>query len=298
VPKEVPIISELDPEKIALEIKEDIDVQFFSVNRAFLIHKIPRKVLYNYPLVSSIKIANKAVSYFDLEQWATPLDSYAITRRSGLLPKNNWQLIYLWQIPFLLMGIYLFFKKRIKPLHFKKVFTISFLIFLLFSKRDILTSQILLLPYIALLTTYGLTYFLKLIKNKKLLLAALLTFASFQTLYSFRYFSNRQQDFRYTNGYIFYLNHEIYEKYRSDYKKIMISDRYGDSETAFYFYNQKKENISFGTFELEDENISNDTLFIGLSGEFPENYAVIEKHQLWNPPVSDFGEELWAGYKE
>jgi len=101
-------VNEIRPEKITSEIGIETKTQFLSMNRTFLINKYPRKIMFNYPTIVLLKLFDKTVSYFDFEQWASPLDSYAIILRSKLLPKGNFPLIYHWQIPVLFAGVFFF----------------------------------------------------------------------------------------------------------------------------------------------------------------------------------------------
>jgi len=141
---------------------------------------------------------------------------------------------------------------------------------------------------------------------KNLIFATLLFYIPFQTFQTARIFFTKQNIFRYTHGYVYYLNSLAYKKYSGDFDNFVISNRYGDSQKAFSFYTKgANNNASFKQFN--NDEMEYDTIYIGLSEEFETtgkkggnrvNFELMEKYPLWDPPVSEYGNELWVGYKK
>ena len=108
-------LSEIAPQRLSQEINERQKIDFVSTNKKLILPSAVRKLIYNKPFLIFEKISLKFISFFDFEQFASPLDSYALITKSGIPPKNNFPLIYIWELPFLIYGIFVLVKKKMKP---------------------------------------------------------------------------------------------------------------------------------------------------------------------------------------
>jgi len=307
-------INQITPKKLAEEINDRQKIDFLASNRQFILPNYVRKFIYNKPFLAFEKTFKKTVSFFDFEQFAYPSISYDITSLSGILPKGNLPLGYFWEIPLLFLGLYAFLtqKNRYKTL----IILIPLLLLpsLFFEKRDLLTTGFLVVPFLLFLEIYGLHQILKISKalpktvfkafSVTLLVLIILTIYEQYKLIYLNKFSYQTSDL--------YFYKEIAKSISSEkdnFSKIVVTDRIGPTNLMAAFYldtpPEKLERLEFRPISFPQENVSENTLFIGLPGEFtkpgeypndlplPSNLTLINEIVAPDELVYHYGKNIW-----
>ncbi|MEK6819100.1 MAG: hypothetical protein AABY10_04170, partial [Nanoarchaeota archaeon] len=265
-------LKQLTPSALGTQINNRQRIDYLAVNQQFLLPGLLRKYIYNKPTYFANEIISKTISYIDFDQWASVLDSYALVSKSGLPPKGNWQIFYGWQIPLLLFGIYAITKRGVKlPLIVFLPIVSGILTYLLFEKRDIVTTQILALPVSIYMSVLGVIIILKkaVWKKKVIKLAGvtiLIILTTSSVVQTYLLFYPKISEHRYTHSYFYDRIAYSIKKYKNQYNSIIATDRLGPTflTTAFYLQypprlfwhqyfsgDQKIDNVSFTSFQLQ-----------------------------------------------
>ena len=311
---------EITPQVVSKEITDSIMNAHLGSNKEIIIPTLIQKIALNKYVVILSKTFNKSISLFDFEHWASPLSSYAILTRSGILPKGSWPAISILQIPLLAAGLYFTIKKKLhSPAIFILAIVSSILAFTIFSKRELLSNGVLFLVPIVYLTSFCLIN----IKQKSIFyLVILILITSF--LGKTKFFYTFQNDFRYTHGYFYKEIADFIDESSSNYEQIVVTDRFGPTFLAASYYidipperywsqfthsDKAYENLLFKSFDTTS-NFQTGTVYLGLMGEFigkineenynydkPEDFEFIKEIRGWNAPVTNFGNKLWIAKK-
>lgn len=327
-------ISKLKLTSLAEEINERQKIDFLAANRQFILPGSIRKFTYNKAQLAVQKTIKQIVSFFDFEQLSFPLASYDIIRLSGLLPKGNLPLLYLWDIPVIAIGVFWLLKKRGRKDSWIPYFLISATLpAIIFEKRFFATSGCLLLPLFLITEIEGVNYILPSYLNLKPLIKKMTIFISliittigvinFHNLFFLNEFKYR------TSHYFFFKQISTWlSENRTKYKKVVVTTRFGPSHlmSAFYLdlpsgefwpkylFPEKKgveeivkiQNLEFRSINFPDEEKSPEIAYLGLPGEFvqpgkdldlrklPTGAALLEKIIAPDELVFNYGENLWV----
>ncbi len=319
---ETSFLNHLRPERLAFEINERQRIDFLAVERKFILPYGLRKLTYNKPALALNKVVSQAVSFFDFEQFASPLDSYQIIRLSGLVPKGNPILGYIWEIPLVISGLYLLLrnKKMAKEKVLLLLFCSGFASFLLFEKKLMVQSAFILLPLILILETLAIFNFV----FKKPILSLLFPLFLLGIInYHYRFFY-QPQNYLTSHPFLFREIGYWLKENKTD-KDIIITTRFGSTHlmTAFYleinpnlfwpeYLNNKEEktfdHLHFKTFQVSQDRLEAKTVYIGLIGEFvkpgkyleqrkqPNFFHLIKTISAEDETVFNYGNSIWIGY--
>ncbi len=313
-------IYQLRPLRLTEEINEYQKINFLSTNKKFILPPAIRKLGSNKLVLLTNKLVNHTVSFVDFEQLAYPLASYDITHLSGILPKGNLEVIYLWELPLIIFGIYEFINNKFK--HKSEILSqtaFSFVPYIFFEKKYLLATAFLLSPFLIFFEVYS--FFLILNSKKKALILPIfaLLFINMASYYNTFFF--RQLEYR-TAHPLYYREIASQIKKNKELKNIAVTTRFGPTPLMSAFYlnfdtnkfwfpylnNQESyKNITFRPFQLTSQGLEKDTLYIGLIGEFlgpgkdlenktPPNLVILDKTIVNQELVFEYGNSLWTGY--
>jgi len=322
-------IGKLQPSTLTEEINERQKVDYLSMNKNFILPEIVRKATYNKPQLLLNKIVTQSVSLLDFEQFAYPKESYDLIRSSGILPKGNLPLVYFFEIPILIFGIYLLIKnlntKILLPL-----FIVAAIPFVLLEKRNLTYSGIFLMPLIFLAEVTAMLFFInifmKLNKTLKKILVPLFFLIAVPSVLNFNnlFFFN-QDSYKRSDEGLFRNISDWLNTNRGFYNKVVVTDRFGPTHLAGSFYlntppyefwpnylnlqpsnNSSKvvfENLEFRAIQPGEDKFPK-TAYIGFPGEFfvkgkvdetgrPLDAKLIDEINFSDELVYQFGNKLW-----
>jgi hypothetical protein len=322
-------INQITPKRLAEDINERQKIDFLASNKQFILPIFIRKFIYNKPFLAYEKTLKHGVSFFDFEQFSFPLISYDIVKLSGLLPKGNLPLMYFWEIPLIMIGIfYVLTQKDNKLKLLILIIPLTLLPYLFFEKRNLPTTGIFSFPFLLIFETLGIYQIIKIIKlfSKKYLtlLAIFLTLIFISNIYEqyyliysdySRYQTSDLQLYKEIAGYI--------KDTKVKYSKIIVTDRIGPTNlmTSFYLDLPPKDywlaanngqviskinNMEFRPINIPTEDTSDSILFIGLPGEFtkpskdpnnlplPQNISLIDEIEAPDEIVYQYGKNIWV----
>ncbi len=288
------LINKFRPENLKIELTQRQNIDFLSVERKFLLPYPLRLFIYNQPFYIVNSILTQFVAFFDFEQMASPNKSYDITKLSGLSPKGNLPVFYLWEIPLILVGLALTQKKKF----FFSLFLIAVIPFLFFEKKLLpQTAFLTLIPLLALET-------IAVSKFKPLLLVSLVGAVSFYHTLLFKPLSYQTPQP--------YLYREIARWLAANYtpdKNFIVTTKFGPTDKMIPFYlGGSHDNLSFRQINFKSETPTPNTYYLGLSGEFvgkgrdleeatpPAGIEVITKITGEDEPVFEYGKNIWIGF--
>jgi len=323
-------IGKLKPSTLTEEINERQKVDYLSMNKKFILPEIVRKATYNKPQLLLNKLVTQSVSLLDFEQFAYPRESYDLIRSSGILPKGNLPLLYFFEIPVLIFGIYLL----IKNLNIKNLLSLFFIAavpFVLLEKRNLTYSSIFLLPLIFFAEVTAMLFFVNIFMkfNRTLkqvlvllfLLIAVPSVLNFNNLFFFNQDSYKRSDEKLFRNISDWLNTN-----RGFYNKVVVTDRFGPTHLASSFYlntppyefwpnylnpqfsnNSSKvvfENLEFRAIQPGEDKFPK-TAYIGFPSEFfvkgkvdetgrPLDAKLIDEINFSDELVYQFGNKLWV----
>lgn len=294
--------SSIKPSKLGFEINERQKIDFLAVNKKYILPAIFRKITYNKPLLAFNKIVGHFVSFFDFDYWVSPLDSYAIIKLSGYSPKGNTPLLYLWEIPLAVFGLVLFKdKKKILVL-----FLFTLIPFMIFETKLLSKTAYLISPVFLFLEAFALsrTDFGKtLIK----VAAGIVILPSLFSYYGFFFFT--PEVYQTPQGYYLKEVSLWINRNKDNYQHFIVSPAFGPVQKALPYYLGKNNNlnISFQSFDLENNHPESNAIYIGLPGEFVGRgkdldskelvggMKLLEKIKANEEIVFEYGKEIWIG---
>ena len=321
------------PKNLAFEINERQKIDFLAVNKEFVLPSLFRKFTYNKPSLAFSKVFSHAISFMDFEQFVSPFDSYEIIRLSGLTPKGNPKLGYIWEVPLIAYGIYLFVERR-KVLHKKEIlifFASAFIPYLFFEKKFLSQTAFIVIPVLLLFEFLAIQKLIvkisqiKRVYLKKLIFALILLIALLGTVFHHYSFFNKSGNSQTVHSFLFREISRWLTENKNENDKIVLTSRFGPTHlmSAFYLQSDPKafwpeylksgeekilDNITIKNFELGETKFEADTIYIGLIGEFvkrgknteqknvPPSFKLIEKIVAEDETVFEYGKEIWIGY--
>lgn len=323
-------LSKVSPSALGTEIDDRQRIDFLSVNQKFLLPAVIRKVIYNKPAIAMNKILSHIVEFFDFEMLAFPLSSYELLRLSGLSPQGNLPLVWIWEIPLIIIGVFVVagrkfaVRSRKRNIYFLTV--IGFIPALFFEKKFFALTGFIALPslvFLEIATIYTM------LKNKLLLklpiavVFLLLTgFVSLAAISHYRMFFYQELRYQSPHAFIFKKVAETIKE-TPRYKTIVATTRLGPTHlmSAFYlgwkpsqfwpvYLNKSEEkiinNVVFRPIQFPEEKPEEGKVYIGLIGEFVEPGRDLEKHDLPiglklikdipvpEETVFEYGRRLWV----
>lgn len=319
------LLTKINPTELAHNIDERQMIDYLASNKKFLLPKVVRKFTYNklsYGLDITIR---KAISLFDFEQFASPNQSYDIIKLSGILPKGNIPLLYIWEIPLLIFGIFLVYKDhKDKRFWFTTVLLSSLVPALIFEKKDFSEYEVFLhLPFF-IAEIIAITVISKSLSGKKILKKLSLTLLGLVLLISsldFIHFLFFQNYYYLPTNLIAYQkistflreNYEINENH-------VITNRFGPTQYAIpayldfdfknYWNIYNPENMTYKNFTFEQIDFSEvepdkEKYYFGFPAEIigeqdsydekmlPSYYELIRTLELEDQLVYKFGKDIW-----
>lgn len=297
--KDYLFVNSLKPSKLGFEINERQKIDFLAVNKKFILPSLFRKITYNKPILAFNKIIGHFISFFDFDYWASPVNSYAIIRLSGYSPKGNIPLVFLWEIPLIILGIFLYKDKKKTFV----IFLIALIPYLVFETKILPKTAFLASPILLFLEVYAISKInLKGFSFNSL--ALIIVAFSLFTYYKFFFFEFKV----YQTPQPFYFKEvsSWIKRNQNSYQNFIVSPLFGPIEKSVLYYLGKNDlNISFNTFDLKKNYPKPNTIYIGLVGEFvgrgkdieekePVNgVTILERLKSNEEIVFEYGKEIW-----
>lgn len=321
------------PKNLAFEINERQKIDFLAVNKEFVLPSLFRKFTYNKPSLAFNKVFSHAIAFMDFEQFFSPLESYEIIRLSGLTPQGNPELGYIWELPLIAYGIYIFVEKR-KVLHKKEIlifFASAFIPYLFFEKKFLSQTAFIVIPVFLLFEVLAVQRLIikisqiKKVYLKKLTLVFIILIGLLGTVsYHYSFFS-KSRNSQTVHSFLFREISRWLSQNKNGNDKITLTSRFGPTHlmSAFYLHSDPKifwpeylkngeekslDNITIKNFELGKNTFEANTIYIGLIGEFvgkgknlelknvPFSFKLIKKIVAEDETVFEYGKEIWIGY--
>ncbi len=302
IPKNFLFISKLTPANLATEINERQKIDFLATNKTYILPAVVRKITYNKPVLAFDKILRHFVSFFDFEQLASPSESYAITRLSGLSPKGNFPLLFVWEIPLIIYGLLL--NKKHLPF-----FAIALIPIFVAEKKLFPQTAFLTIPFLLYWETAALEKLLTL-KNLRPALGLLAVFAAFEIFGYYKAFYTEPLKFKGSESFFYMQIADWIGKNRE--KRIVVTTLFGPTnKMTKYYLGEIPSTVSFQNFDLTKEDISQNIYYIGLPGQFVKKgkdlekkekdgsrIPIVEKIYGEDELIFEYGENLWIGYQK
>ncbi|HEX6977560.1 MAG TPA: hypothetical protein VF185_04405 [Patescibacteria group bacterium] len=299
--------NKLSSSNLLIEINDRQKADYLIEGRKFVIPRPIRGVIYNKQFLAGNKILNQFISFFDFEHLVSPLDSYELIRLSGISPKGNLPLFYLWDIPLVIYGVYLLTKEnKNNKKYVIFLFFISLIPYMIFEKKLLPQTAFLTLIPILLIEPLAIYKIIKLKNKIPLLLVSLLFALSIFSYYTTFYFS--PQTYQKPESYLYEeISKWLYNNYDPS-KTYIITNKFGPTDKMVSFYLQKTySNVNFEEFDLSEKIPQKNTYYVGLEGEFvghgknleqrtlPEHLNIVDKITGQEEPVFEYGKEIWIG---
>ncbi|KKU10077.1 MAG: hypothetical protein UX13_C0021G0007 [Candidatus Woesebacteria bacterium GW2011_GWB1_45_5] len=300
-------VSKITPANLATEINERQKIDFLATNKTFILPAVVRKITYNKPVLAFDKILKHFVSFFDFEQTASPSESYAITRLSGLSPKGNFPLLFIWEIPLIIFGIAISLKMEGKK--WLVLFMISLLPIFVAEKKLFPQTAFLIIPFLLYWETVAIEKLLT-VKKIRLVLVVLALFAAFEVFGYHRDFYTRPMKYKNSESYFYRQIADWVAKNRD--KNVVVTTLFGPTDKMIgYYLGEIPANVSFQNFDLIKEATGENMYYIGLPGQFVKKgkdlekkekdesrTPIIEKINGEDELIFEYGESLWIGYQK
>ena len=295
LPKDYLFLPKLKPANLAFEINERQKIDFLATGKTFILPPVIRKITYNKPMLALDKILRHFVSFIDFEQMTAPLESYEIVKLSGLSPKGNFPMFFIWEVPLIIYGI--FINKKLLP------FIVILLIPIFAAEKKLFTQTALLTLPVFL---YWEIQVLEKIKPKHLLMVTAILFIVFVIHYYITFYT---KPLMYKSPENYYYQEIAKWVNKNEDKKIIVTTMFGPTEKMTkYYLSEIPSNVSFQPFDLNKELPQKNTYYIGLPGQFLRHgknltadrslVPVIEIIKGEDELVFEYGENLWIGYQK
>ena len=295
----------LKPANLAFEMNESQRINFLSVERKFILPYPVRLFVYNEPGLALAKIVSQFTSFFDIEQLTAPDKTYEIVKLSGISPKGNLMLFYIWEIPLIIYGI---FKLREKD-YIAKLFLISIIPFLFFEKKLLAQTAFLTIVPILTLEAIGISELIK--KTNKKLIATGLLIAVVSVFGFYKTLLTKPLSYQSPQPYLFREIARWIVKNYDPNKNYVVTTKFGPTEIMTpYYLGRNYQNLTFESFDLRQESPRANTVYLGLAGEFvkpsrnldkidpPGAIEILGKIEGEDEPVFEYGKNIWIGYSK
>ena len=93
------------------QINEIQRINFLATQKSYHLPSVVRKIIYHKIVFAADSALRQTISIFDFEHWTAPLSAWAITKMSGIPPRDILPLFYYWEIPLIVLSLYYFTKK-------------------------------------------------------------------------------------------------------------------------------------------------------------------------------------------
>ncbi len=319
------LLTKVSLSKLSQDIDDRQRIDYLSSNKNFILPPFVRKFTYNKLSLATDRIIRKSISLLDFEQLASPIESYDIIKLSGILPKGNLPLYYVWELPLIVSGVFQLFKKNRKlRLWFAVVLISSLIPAIIFEKSDFSQYGIFNHASLFILTIYGLKEIIKRLKNFKLAFKYFLYLFLFLVILNYLNFLNlvykKQSNYLRPNTLQYQQIANWVEKNINNNQEVVVTNRFGPTQLAVPVYldlsfdnywdhysqvlmtNQK---LTFTSFDLLSQAPKSGIVYIGFPGEFvgvskyhdrsmlPASYKLIGVLESSDESVYQFGKDLW-----
>jgi len=277
-------VKNLNPAVVSQNIDEDQKINFLATGQTYQLPTILRRVVNNKLTYILKMILEKTLSVMDPTAWTQPNDAWVVTGLSGFPTKGNFQLFYYWEIPLLVWGL---IKQK------KNLFiwlTLLAIPAILVEQKYILTSGLLMMPVLSWLLISGWKQL-----PVKLILPLAIALYSIAGIYFYRQVFFEQEDRLNSYPQVFRIMANLTEKYEREGKNMVVTERLGPTKLMFKFYGLTQANITIREFNLATEKPAENTLYIGLPGEFAPGLVIQEKINYGDELVYKYGKGIWAG---
>lgn len=320
------LFTKISLSKLSQDIDERQRIDYLSSNKNFILPSLVRKFTYNKLSLATDRVIRKSISLLDFEQLASPIESYDIIKLSGILPKGNLPLYYVWELPLIVYGVFQLFKKnRNLKLWFAAVLISSLIPAIIFEKSDFSQYGIFNHTSLFILTTYGLKKITKRLKNFKLAFKFVFYVFIFLVIISYLNFLNlvykKQTNYLRPNTLQYQQISNWVEKNTNNDQEIVVTNRFGPTQLAvpvyldFSFDNywddydqalMTHQKLTFTNFDLQSQSPKNGIVYIGFPGEFvgaskhhdismlPASYELLGVLKSSDESVYQFGKDLWV----
>jgi hypothetical protein len=312
--------------KLSHDIDERQRIDYLSSNKNFILPSLVRKFTYNKLSLATDRVIRKSISLLDFEQLASPIESYDIIKLSGILPKGNLPLYYVWELPLIVYGVFQLFKKnRNLKLWFAAVLISSLVPVIIFEKNDFSQYGIFLHASVFILTLLGLKEITKGMNNFKLVFKSIFFVFIFLVIISYLNFLNlvykKQSNYLKPNTLQYQQIANWVDKNIDNDQEVVITNRFGPTQLAIPTYlnlsfdnywddydqaQMTNQNLTFLSFDLLSQVPKNGIVYIGFPGEFvgvskhhdismlPASYELLGVLKSSDESVYQFGKDLWV----
>ncbi len=319
------LFTKISLSKLSQDIDERQKIDYLSSNKKFILPPLVRKFTYNKLSLATDRIIRKSISLLDFEYLASPIESYDIVKLSGILPKGNLALYYIWELPLIAYGMFQFFKKsRGLKLWFTIVLIASLIPAIIFEKNEFSQYGIFNHVPFFILTIYGLKEITKGMRNFKLVFKFIIFVFTFLILLNYLNFLNlvyiKQSEYLRPNTLQYQQIADWIDKNIENNQEVLITNRFGPTQLAVPAYLNLSfnnywddydqvlmthQNLTFTSFDLQTQKPKSGTVYIGFPGEFvgvskshdistlPVSYQLIDVLESSDESVYQFGNDLW-----
>lgn len=320
------VFTKISLSRLSQDIDERQKIDFLSSNKNFILPPLVRKFTYNKLALATDRIIRKSISLIDFEHLASPNESYDIIKLSGILPKGNLPLYYIWELPLITYGAFRLLRKKGNIKSWYLVVLISSIVpAILFEKKDFPQYAIFIHASLFVLSIYGLTEIEKRLRGYKLFYKIIPVVFIFVVLLNYLNFLNlvfaKKPSYLRPNILQYQQIASWVRGNANKQKEIFVTNRFGPTQFTvpvyldFSFENywgnysqvlMTHQNLTFTSFDLQTQTPKSGVVYIGFPGEFvgtsknhdasmlPTSYELIDVLKSSDESVYQFGRDLWV----
>lgn len=263
---------------------------FVATNKTYMLPAVVRKIVFNKFALAGQIVSERLVSLADFEHWSAPLSAWAITGMSGLPPKGLLPLMYFWEVPLLLYGMYKYGGEIWK--RWKWWIVTAGMLAIWWEKRFLITTGVLFLPVM------WDVWRMILERAGKKLLVGWVVLCLVGVAYFYKQIWFETDDWRYSDAKLYAGMYAWVKDNSANFDKFVVTDKLGPTDLMFRFYGPRTKQVEFRQLRNGEEAVPG-VAYLGLPGEIEKmrSTRILEKISAKDELVYKYGQGIWIATK-